>query len=583
MSRISQYIALAGTITPKRGVLLLLIGLMLIENGLALCTPWIAGQLTNTILTDSSDSIFSYQQILGIWFLIIIVQTIFGYFHGVLSSTTSERMLTRMRNRIYTHLQSLPLSFHNERKHGETLALITNESAIISFFVTGTLISILPQLLTAAGAVLCVALISPLIASLITFLVPIFFIAIKLLGRQIRPISKKLMDQYAATFSLAEENLGALALIKASNRERHENQRFTASNERLFNLNAQYIREQGRLAPVIKFLATSIVLLILFLAGEHIASGAISTGEIVTVVMYGMLLTQPISRLADIYGQIQRTRSAADKLLDVLHLAPEDLDGGPPLQTVDGTISFDRVCFSYPGRTTIINDFSLSISKGELIAIVGENGSGKSTIAHLLMRLYSPDKGTITIDGTDISSVSLNSLRRQIGYVQQNVMLFNTTVKDNIRFARPDASDEEILKAAHASHSSKFISELPGGFDTIIGDHGVKLSGGQKQRLSLARALLMNSPILILDEATAMFDPEGEIAFLQENRPAFQQKTVIIITHRPASLQLADRIIHIDKGRLVHIEEPALAKNSCHSYNLQDSYLPSQSAQPNFS
>lgn len=560
MSQFSRYRALASYITPSRLVLLLLIGLMIIESGLALCTPWIAGQLTNTLLATSAESLFSYRQILGFWFLLIIAQTLIGYLHRVLSSTTSEKMLTKMRNRIYTHLQGLPLSFHNDRKHGETLALITNESAIISFFVTGTLISILPQLLTAAGAVFCISLISPFTGFLVTFLIPLFFIIIKLLGRHIRPISKKLMEQYAATFSLAEENLGALAIIKASSREHHEIHRFGQSNEELFRLNSQYIKEQGRLAPLIKFLATSIVLLILLLVGEQIADGAFSTGQIVSIVMYGMVLTQPVSRLADIYGQVQRTRSAADKLLEILHLDPEDLHIGTQLDKVTGQIVFDQVRFSYPGRQPVIDGLSLTISPGELVAIVGENGSGKSTLAHLLMRLYSPDQGTISIDGANIADISLTSLRRQIGYVQQNVMLFNTTVKDNIRFARPDASDEEIIEAALASHSLQFISELPDGFDTVIGDNGVKLSGGQKQRLSLARALLMKSPILILDEATAMFDPGGEMAFLQENRKTFKQKTVIIITHRPASLQLADRIIHLERGRLAHIESAMLLK-----------------------
>lgn len=561
MQQFSRYVLLAESVTPRPAVLALLVALMLLENGLALCTPWIAGQLTNTILSATLEPLLSYKQILGVWFLVIVAQAITGYVHRVFSFTTSERMLTRFRNTLYSHLQGLPLTFHNERKHGETLALITNESAIFSSFITGTLVSILPQLLTAAGAIICISLVSPLVGMLISLLIPAFFIVIKLLGRQIRPISRQLMDQYAATFSLAEENLGALALIKASNREQYEIHRFRESNRELFTLNSRYIREQGRLAPIIKFLATTIVLVILLLVGNQIASGAITTGEIVSVVMYGMLLTQPVSRLADIYGQIQRASSAADKLLEVLQLVPENPDRGDSPHDIEGRICFEHVHFAYPGRSKTIDDFSLTISPGELVAIVGENGSGKSTLAHLLMRLYNPDNGTIYLDGKDIANLSLNWLRGRIGYVQQNVMLFNTTVRENIRFARPEAGDKDILEAARASHSLQFISALPDGFDTIIGDHGVKLSGGQKQRISLARALLLKSPILILDEATAMFDPEGEIAFLQDNRDIFRQKTVIIITHRPASLQLADRIIHMDKGRLITIDRPLHAKN----------------------
>ncbi len=530
------------------------------ENALALCTPWIGGQLTNTILAESSVLTFSYNQILLLWFCLVLIQCALGYVSRILSGTTGERMLLQLRTTLYNKLQSLPLTYHHEKKHGETLALITNDSAILSSFITGTVISVVPQIVTAIGAILCIFFINPVIAFLAAILIPLFYIVIKLLGRKIRPLSKQLMQQYASTFSLVEENLATLPVIKIFNREFLESARFSKSNEDLYSLNTKYIKNQSRLSPIIKVLSTAIVLTILWVLGDDIAAGTLSTGEMVSLMLYGMLLTRPISMLADTYGQIQRAAGAADRLLEIFNQTSEDFTRGITLPLVQGHITFQNVCYAYPGRGNILCNLSLQIRAGETIAITGDNGAGKSTLAHLLMRLISPNSGTISIDGYCLEKVSLLSLRSQIGLVQQNILLQNSTVAENIRFGKPEATDHEIVAAATASHSLKFITELPSGFNTRIGDQGIKLSGGQKQRLSLARALITNPAILILDEATAMFDPEGEQAFIEENRELLNNRTVIIITHRPASLALADRIVRLDNGTFSEVSRSPLAQ-----------------------
>jgi ABC-type multidrug transport system fused ATPase/permease subunit len=521
---------------------------MLIENALALCTPWIGGQFTSTILAEDSILSFTYKQIILLWFVLVLIQSTLGYMSRILSGTTSQRMLLQLRTSLYNKLQSLPLTYHHNKKHGETLALITNDSTIVSGFITGTVVSVVPQIVTALGAILCIFIINPVIAVLVTVLIPLFYVVIKLLGRKIRPLSKQLMQQYASTFSIAEENLSTLPVIKIFTREYLESNRFSKSNEDLYSLNTQYLTAQSRLSPIIKILSTAIVLTILWLLGDDIATGTLSTGEMVTLMLYGMLLTSPISMLADIYGQIQQTAGAADRLLEIFNQPSEDFEGGIPLPAVKGEIVFENIFFAYPGRDNILHDLSLHITAGETIAITGDNGAGKSTLAHLLMRLIAPDSGTITIDGFPLQDVSLFSLRRQIGLVQQNILLQNSTVAENIRFGKPDATEEEIYAASTASHSLHFINALPSGFNTLIGDQGIKLSGGQKQRLSLARALITNPAILILDEATAMFDPDGEQAFIEENRELLEHRTVIIITHRPASLALADRVLRLRNG-----------------------------------
>ena len=267
---------------------------------------------------------------------------------------------------------------------------------------------------------------------------------------------------------------------------------------------------------------------------------------LVSLLLYAMLLTQPISGLANVYGQVMRVRGAADRLLDFFSELQEPYSRGKnKLNQVSGRIEFDRVTFRYPKRPRLLQDFSLTIEAGQTIAITGPNGVGKSTLANLLMRFIEPLSGHIRIDGIDIAELELDNLRQQIGLVAQNTLLINSTVEENIAYGFPNADETAIKNAAEAARAAEFIEALPDGYNTVIGDQGVKLSGGQRQRLSLARTLLKNPPILILDEATAMFDPEGEKSFIRECHELLSQRTVILITHRPASLALADRILEL--------------------------------------
>lgn len=547
----SRFFPLLLNITPPQSTLLAILFLMIVENALALLIPWVAGQFTQTIFNGETILHFSYKGFLLCWFSLLSLQVLISYYNIIVSGTTTEKMLTKLRIRLYNHLQSLPISYFHDHKHGNTLALLTNDCAIISSFITNTALSMLPNLLTAAGSLFCIFLISPLVAGLTGFLIPLFYLTTKLLGRRIRPISQGLLTQYAATFALAEENLATLPIIKSFTREQLESNRFEESNLQLFNLSTNYLRAHSRLAPVIRFLSFTIIMLILWVLGDDIATGKLSAGQVVSLMLYGMLLAQPIGRLADTYGSIQRTLAAEERLLRVFNTQNESYRNGIVLPAIQGRIVFEDITFLYPEREPILKNLNLTIQPGETVAITGENGAGKSTIAHLLMRFFLPQQGRILIDGHDIQSVSLDSLRSQIGIVQQHVLLQNSSIANNILFGKANASKGEVRAAAKAAHALEFIEKLPDGFETMIGDQGVKLSGGQKQRLSLARALLKNPAILILDEATAMFDPKGEIAFITENRNLLSGRTVIIITHRPASLALADRILFLKNGCLV--------------------------------
>jgi subfamily B ATP-binding cassette protein MsbA len=393
--------------------------------------------------------------------------------------------------------------------------------------------------------------IDPRLALIAAVLVPVFYLLLKVIGRRLRPLASQLQEAYAGAVAIAEENLGMLPAIKTFTREFQESARYRRQIDYILTLSARQRAIYAGLGPGVQFLAAGGIVLVLWLAGDRVSGGSMGPGDLVTFLLYTSLLTRPVSALADVYGQTQVARGALERLMRVLTERPEPLTQvGHELEAVHGEIEFRAVSFAYPGRPPALAETNLHIHAGETVAITGPNGAGKSTLAHLLMRIHAPASGSIFIDGTDISGVNLHSLRRQIGVVPQHVLLFSGTVRDNIAYGHPDPSQEAIEAAARAARAHDFIVNMPQGYDTLIGDRGVRLSGGQQQRLALARALLKGPPILILDEATAMFDPEGEREFLEACREVLENRTVLLITHRPASLALAGRVVHMVDGRI---------------------------------
>ncbi len=539
-----KYSALLYIITPHRRILLLILALLLADSMTALAMPWMAGMLTKSILGGEESGLPAFQFILVAWFCLLAVKSLLSFGSSYLIGGTGENMAARLRSRVYEHLQILPMAYYQERRPGDLLTLLSNDSRAISSFVTNTLVRLLPLTLTLAGAFLIMAWMDPLIALLAALLMPVYYIAMKMLGRRIRPVTSEWIKSWSAMISLVQENLGLIPAIKAFTREPLEERRFAQKNTEVLSLSRKQILIQSILPPAISFMAGGGLLLLLWVGIGHVESGKLDTAQLVSLLLYAMLLTRPISALANVYGQVMRTRGAADRLMEFFDVQAEPFKPGKPdIGKVSGAIEFRDISFTYPDREKLLTRFNLSIESGETIALTGPNGAGKSTLVHLLMRFIEPSDGQILIDGKNIADVDLHSLRNQIGLVAQNTLLLNGTVAENINYGNPLASREDMIKAAKSARADEFIDILPDGYDTVIGDQGVKLSGGQRQRLSLARTLLKNPPILILDEATSMFDPQGEHSFIEECHELLHQRTVILITHRPASLALADRVV----------------------------------------
>jgi ATP-binding cassette, subfamily B, bacterial len=544
-----KFSGLLRYITPHRKTLLAIVALLLASSAFALTGPWIAGQLTGLALGEANVFFASINGALVAWLALMTARGLLDFVSSYLVGSSGETMAAQLRARVYEHLQILPMTYYQERRPGDLLTLLSNDAQIISNFVTGTLVQLLPLSFAFLGAFVIMATLDAEIALLAAVLLPVYFVAMKVIGRKIRPVTASWVESWSAMVSLVQENLGLFPAIKAFTREPLEARRFNTRNTDFLTWSKKRILIQSMMSPAIGLLAGMGLVLLLWVGFGHLESGELEVSGLVSLLLYAAMLTQPVSGLANVYGQVMWTRGAAERLLEFFAVQSEPVvDGKPPITAVKGNIEFRNVSFAYPGRPPVFDGFNFEIAAGETIALTGPNGAGKTTLVHLLMRFIEPSQGTILIDGTDISKVSLHSVRDQIGLVAQHTLLLNGTVAENIAYGRHLASIDEMKKAAKAARADEFIEQLPDQYETIIGDQGVRLSGGQRQRLSLARTLLKDPPILILDEATSMFDPEGESSFVRECHELLHQRTVILITHRPASLALADRILKLELG-----------------------------------
>lgn len=533
---------------PHLPALSLALALMFVQSAATLAQPWVAGMLTSRMVFSQGLA-----DLLWLLFALVTVQAALGYAVSVQLQAVSGRLVADAGAQLYAHLQSLPLAWHQERRRGDVLSLLTGDIYRLGGYLTGTLVPLLPLLFILVGALVMMLRLAPAIAVAIAILMPLLFLLLKVVGRRLRPLGHEAMQAWAEQSAAAEQNLAMLPVIKGFDTAGLEAERYGQRTRDLQRITLRQARLEGAISPVVRVLSAGVILLLLGVAGRLVVSEALTAGQLVSLFLYGLVLVAPVSQLSQLYGHTQSARGALDRLLEALSAAPERDDGTRVLEHLPGEIRFEDIHFAYPGRAPLFEGLDLHVRAGETLALTGPNGAGKSTLAHLLQRLVEPQAGRILLDGIEVREATLSSLRAHIGVVAQQVLLFNATIAENIAYGRADATIEEIERAAQAARAHDFILALPQGYATVVGDQGVKLSGGQKQRLSLARALLRNPAVLVLDEATAMFDPDGEREFIGECRDLFARRTVLLITHRPASLALADRVLRLDGGRLLEI------------------------------
>ncbi|MDH3316858.1 MAG: ABC transporter ATP-binding protein/permease [Gammaproteobacteria bacterium] len=527
--------------------------LTLAQYGTGLAVPWISGRLTSTLL----DSGGLERAVLDLLFaglaLALVVQGALIIANIRQSASLQMGLLAAMQARVYAHLQSLPLAFFHQRRTGALLSLLTHDAGQVAGFVATAIGPALPHVLTFLAALGLMMSIDWKLGAAAGLAVPLFFLAAKLFMRKIRPLSTALSESYGRASAHAESHLSAMLLIKAFNRSTSSTSEYAGEVDRVSQTAQQVSMALGRVQPGLNLAAGLFAVGLVWLLSSRLMAGALGPGELVSFLMYGYFLARPVGQLAAMYGQLQHARASAARIRDVLDTEPEPRgEPGRTLSNVRGEIEFRNVSFAYPERPPALNGIDLHIHPGETVALVGENGAGKTTLAHLLLRFADADKGEIYLDGENLKSFDIKSLRAQIGLVPQNVLLLDGSIAENIAFGREPVSLQQIESAARLAQAHRFIEELPLGFDTLVGERGVKLSGGQQQRIALARALLEDPPLLVLDEATAQFDPGGEANFLETLSDAFKDRTVLLITHRPAALAVADRIVQMEHGRIVH-------------------------------
>ncbi len=538
--RLSFLIAWARRFSDK---IALITALSLAGSLPTLAVPWLLARLAGSLVGEGTIDL---PRTLALLAAALVLASAITIAVAVLSETASGQILAALRKETHQRLMAMSIGFHDRSRNGDLLGLMSYEVENLSAFLSSTLTRLPSMLITAAGAFVILFLIDPLLTLTIPALIPVFFIGMKLLGRRLRVLGRKARKAEVEIVWLASSDLEMLPAIKTFAVEDEQRRRYDAAVEKARMVRLRQTRITAAIQPTIALVAAGAAIAILLLGSDAVQQGTRSPSDLFAFLLYAALLTRPIASLGDAYSAFQITRGTLARLEAVFAKAPEP--GYAKTGLIDraqGAITFEDVSFAYQGRAPVLTHASLTIQPGETIALTGDNGSGKSTLISLLLRFYDPDSGRILIDGQDISEVQVQSLRRQFGYVPQRPLLLDGSVAENIAFGVPDPDPARIEQAARAALAWDFIADLPRGLETRIGDDGVRLSGGQRQRVALARALYHDPAIYIFDEATSMFDVGAEAAFVESCAQLLKGRTVILITHRPASLALADRVIHL--------------------------------------
>ena len=486
--------------------------------------------------------------------VVFVFQALFTFIQQMALAFIGEHAVADIRIAVYSHMQELPLSFYAERRTGELVSRLTNDVALLQQSMTWNLVILLRQVITIVGAIGLLFWLDWRLTLLILIVVPIITLTMVNLGGRIRHASVAVQDALAEVASTAEETTRGVRIVKSFARERYEIDRFSTRVMDLFRAAMRRARMNAMLAPIIALIASFTITGILYYGGSQVILGRLTPGDLIAYLIYTVLVASPIAIMADLYGQFQAAIGASERLFVLLDTPPEisDAPDARPMPPIAGNVVFENVSFHYTAAIDVVSRVSFAAHAGQLIALVGPSGAGKTTLVNLIPRFYDVVEGRVTIDGLDVRGVTLKSLREQIGLVPQETVLFSGSVYDNIRYGRLEATRAEIEAAAEAANAHRFIVEdLAEGYETAVGEHGVKLSGGQRQRIAIARAILKDPRILILDEATSSLDSESESLVQEALERLMMGRTSFVIAHRLSTVLNADWILVMNRGEIV--------------------------------
>lgn len=500
------------------------------------------------------DAKWSLNTLIMLIFLQLGIQTVFSFARVYLLTEVGEKALAGMRRDVYKKLLSMPMSYFTEKRVGELSSRISSDLSQIQDAVSFTLAEFLRGIFTLLIGLIFIFLISTKLALVMLSVVPVIAVLAVVFGVRIRKMSKKAQDQLAESGTIVQETFSGIAIVKAFTGEFYEVARYTRSIFSVVNTAIRNARYRGMFISFMIFSVFGTIAFVMWHGAGMIQQGELTTGLLTMFVIFSMFVGGTFAGFADMFSQLQKTLGATHSIRDILRSEGEAIEAGnnkpDAAYRLAGNVRFEKVAFSYPSRkdVAVLKEVSLSADHGEQIALVGPSGAGKSTLASLLLRFYEPDAGTIYFDDRPALTFPLTQLRMQIAFVPQDIILFGGTISENIAYGKQDASDEEIRDAARKANAEEFIVRFPEQYDTIVGERGIKLSGGQRQRIAIARAILKDPAILILDEATSSLDSESEQLVQEALVNLMRNRTSFVIAHRLSTIRSADKIVVLDKG-----------------------------------